>query len=90
MIRKYKVEVLTEVEVTIDDSIIDDEFNEVFSRHFWQADCLEDHAKYLAEMQAIGRIQYDRFVEGYGDINDCGITIKEGDTYIYDCDEEKD
>lgn len=90
MIRTFKVQVMTEVEVTIDDTVIDDKFNKQFSKYFWETDCIEDHAKYLAEMKSSGRIHSGMFVEGYGDLSEAGIIIKEEDTYIYDCDEEKD
>jgi len=87
MKRKFEVTVSTMVIVEIDDEIINGEFNEEFSRYFWEVDDVEDHARYLAEMKATGRIFSDDFVEGYGTLSDAGIEVTEEDVWIDNIDE---
>ncbi len=75
-IKKFTVEVLTTVEVTIDDQKLDQEFMDDFSRYFYELDTLEEHACYLAQLEAREMIGWDDFVEGYGDLKELGIELK--------------
>lgn len=75
-IKKFKVEVTQWVEVELDDSKLTDEFNKEFSSFMWPVDCLEDHANHIAQMEARGLIDYNRFVEGYGDLREMNCKVK--------------
>ncbi len=81
-IKEYSVEVTTYLTVKIDEDVISDEFNEVFSDGIFPADCSEDHAEHLAEMETRGLIGFDRFVEGYGDLMDLSCSVKVDDISV--------
>lgn len=75
-IKKFRVEVRQIVEVELDDSHLNDDFNKAFSECFWDVDCLEDHANHIAQMEARGLIGLDKFVEGYGDLREMNCKVK--------------
>ena len=81
-IKKINVIVTQEVEVELDDSKITAEFNKVFSECFWETNSLRDHAKHLAQLEARSLIGLDRYVEGYGDLQEMNINTRIIDTEI--------
>lgn len=44
---------------------------------------MEEHAKHLAQLKARDMIDYDGFVEGYGDIKDMRISLEITDQFEY-------
>lgn len=97
-IRKFEVEVTKTVIVELDDSYLDEEFNEAFSDCFFDVDCLEDHAKHLSEMKTSDMFltvptkdggYLNNYVEGYGSLDSINcIAVVEGTSV--DCNEVKD
>ena len=67
-IKKFKVTVTQIVEVELDDSKLNDDFNKEFSATMWDVDCLQDHANHIGQMEARDLIGSDGFLEGYGDL----------------------
>ena len=70
-VKKFTLEVMQQITITLDDEKLNDEFNKAFSESFWDADSLEDHAQHLAHLEACGMISL--FVEGYGDLKKMNI-----------------
>lgn len=81
MIRRFEVEVLRSVLVTIDDDEFTEEFLEEFSDFISSSITnLNDHIEHLGWSFAAGRIDNNQFIEGYGQANNFGIKFQE----IYD------
>ncbi len=76
-IQKFKVTVTQVVEVELDDSKLNDEFNRNFSSFMWPVENLEGHALHIAQMEARGLIGWHKHLEGYGDLRNlnCKATI---------------
>lgn len=77
--KKYTVAVTQYVEVEIDETKFDETFMEEFRDYMYQFDTIEEHVEHLAQLEARGLIDFDNFVEGYGDIKDMNITIQVND-----------
>jgi hypothetical protein len=80
--KTYTVEVISTVEVTLDETKFTPEFFAEFNETIsdWDDD-LEEHAKHLAWVHATGveNLSYVRiapFVEGYGPVDEMGISAK--------------
>jgi len=76
--KTYTVEVISTVEVTLDETKFTPEFFAEFNETIsdWNDD-LEEHAKHLAWVHATGVEAldgYGSFVEGYGPTKDMGIS----------------
>lgn len=84
MIKEFEVQVIQTVKVSLDEEKLTDEFNEAFSEVFFYADCLEDHAEHLAQMEARSLIGFDKFVEGYGDLRDlnCKVVVTDQEVEV--------
>lgn len=69
------VKVVTEVEVTLDETKFDEEFFKEYTTHFSSSmDELDDHFLNIAWLYATGRFQFpSEFVEGYGPLTDFGV-----------------
>lgn len=75
-VREFEVEVTQVVKVQIDDEKINEDFNRVFSSYMWDVNCIEDHVKHLAQMEARGLIDCDGYVEGYGRLPEIGCASR--------------
>ena len=84
-IRTFDVEVMQVIRVTLDASKFDQEFADEFNGSIFDAgepgeQMLRDHAEHIAQMQARGVIDADRysgeFIEGYGPSKEMGITAE--------------
>lgn len=77
--KKYIVAVTKLMEVEFDETKFTKEFIEEFKGFMYPFNDVDDHIKFLAELEASGRIGYDKFVEGYGNIKTgFGITFTDG------------
>lgn len=74
--------VIQEIEVTIDETKIDDDFITEYVEYFSPYYELEDHMKHLAFLFAEGIVDNDEFIEGYGETKDMGIHFKRTYTEI--------
>jgi len=82
------VEVRTYVEVTVDETKFTEKFMEDFRSYMMPYETLDDHIEHLGYMEVIGGFtNFDRFLEGYGDIDEMGIKTKVVDTEIQIVDE---
>jgi len=75
MIRKT-VEVRQYVEVVVDETKLDDEFQKEFREDFYPFQGIDDHIRHIAQLKARNLIVADRFIEGYGILDDMGISAK--------------
>ena len=74
-IKKFKVAVTTMVDVEINDEKVTEKFMSEFRRYFFPLDDLSEHAEHLAQLQARELIAFDKFVEGYGNLDELGIKV---------------
>lgn len=81
MIKVFEVNVTQTVEVTLDESKFSKEFLEEFKEYFYDFDDMEEHAKHLAQLKARELIDYDGFIEGYGNIEDMEISLEITDQF---------
>ncbi|KQV66599.1 hypothetical protein [Caulobacter sp. Root343] len=74
-VRKFSVLVSQVVEVTIDDSKLDEAFMAEFRASHYQFDTVEQHAEHIAQLAARGLIDMgpNPFVEGYGPLVEVGV-----------------
>lgn len=80
------VTVTQRIEVEYDEAkLSDEEFNKEFNRYFFETSGIDDHVKHLATCEARGIIGFSNFVEGYGELSEFGIKLRE-----IDCDAEID
>ena len=65
-IKKFQceVEITAKYIIEFDESIINKEWMDNFSRYFYSIDTLEEHAEYITEQISIHGV--DTFIEGYG------------------------
>lgn len=70
---KFNINVVQEVEVTLDESKFTPEFMDEFRASFFDFDTIEDHAKHIAQLYARGVVEGDDFIEGYGRPSEMGI-----------------
>lgn len=85
MTRKFEVEVLRTVLVSIDETKFTKEFYDEFTSYIDSTmDNLEDHIEHLAWLFAAGRADDTDFIEGYGPAKDFGIKFQEIDDHITD------
>ena len=88
--KTYEVQIEQIVRVTIDETKFTPEFMKAFSDSMYDFETIEEHVKNLAEWRARGVIQSDRdFHEGYGHLNEFGITTFVKDTDVYEPEEVK-
>ncbi len=82
-LRKFKVIVTQEVEVTLDAESFDDAFIAEFTDTQYPYFDLEDHAKHIAQLRARGVFDgyASVFVEGYGVAGEMGIAAKVTDIF---------
>ena len=80
---KFRVVVTQVVDVELDESKLNDEFNKEFSSYMWPVDSIEEHAKHIAQLEARGLVGPDKFVEGYGDLKEmnCSVSTQCGHQY---------
>jgi hypothetical protein len=73
---KKTVKVTQYVEVEVDEAKLNDEFMKEFSSYMFEAD-IDEHFRHLAAQEAQGFIPTkDYFLEGYGPLNEMGISMK--------------
>lgn len=74
---KKTFEVVFVVDVEVDEEKFTDEFIRSFKSSFYDFSSLSDHMEHIAKLEARGMLM--PFTEGYGAINDMGISanIKE-------------
>lgn len=78
--KKFRVVVEQEIEVTLDETKFTQEFMEEFQRGFFPFYSLAEHAEHIGQLQAreiidlTGRLS--EFVEGYGDSAEMGINTR--------------
>ncbi len=80
--RNFRIEVVTEVEVILDDTKFDQPFFEQFNQIISDLgdnddrnDALCEHAKFLAYQHVQNGYDGNDFVEGYGPLKDMGISL---------------
>jgi hypothetical protein len=69
------------VKVELDETKFTPEFLEEFAAHFFDYECVEQHAEHIGqlaarEVYAFNRHRPTEFVEGYGEIGKFGITAE--------------
>ena len=75
--KKIKVQVTFDVEVTLDDEKFTQEFLHEFSEVFYDLDGIEGHAEHLAQLYVRGIADNGKtFIEGYGPAENMGISFK--------------
>ena len=72
---KRTVEVTISVDVTVDEEKLNKGFIDDFKKYMYPFE-IEDHIKHIAECK-VGGIISDNSLEGYGDLSDMGIVVKE-------------
>ena len=83
MTRKFQVEVVRTVLVTIDETKFTQEFLDEFSSYISSSiDDIETHIEHLAWTFAAGRADDDQFIEGYGPAKDFGIKFEELEDHV--------
>lgn len=83
MTKTYEVEITRIVSVTIDETKFTDEFLEEFSNYISSdIDDIDSHVEHLAWSFAMGRVDHDQFIEGYGPAKDFGIKFREVDDWV--------
>jgi hypothetical protein len=88
LIRKT-ITIETQVDITLDPSRFDKEFNITFNKHFYAAETLDDHFKHIAFAIAVGhQDSEDSYIEGYGTIEEIGCEIHNVDNEVTDIDPE--
>ena len=95
MKRHFKISVLKEMVVTIDDEKMDDQFINDFKKVFYNYDDIRDHAEHIALNHESGAFEY--FMEGYGNVkgafdtytNEFFKITEDSDFYIYESEEIK-
>lgn len=70
------VEVTQFIEVTVDESMFTDGFMEEFREHFYPFSSISDHIEHLAALEAGGLLCGKDFIEGYGEREEMGISVK--------------
>lgn len=82
--KTFSVLVKQEILVTLDEAKFTPQFFAAFTASFFPLETVEDHAEHLGQLAARGLIDDlpDTFVEGYGPINEMGISFKEGEMSI--------
>lgn len=78
----HTVQFTTELKVTVDESKFTEEFMEEYRKHFFPYFDVEDHVKHIARLAAIGDIDENSFIEGYGFAKDFGISFEVVDEYF--------
>lgn len=78
---KFVVEVVSEIQVTLDESKFTPEFMESYRQHFYSSvTSIEHHARHLAQLQARGIVDRPQinngFIEGYGNVQEFGVEIE--------------
>lgn len=71
------VEVIFNVDVTVDETKFTKEFLDNFSKFFQKLDNLQEHIEHIAVLGVNG--QLSEFTEGYGTLADMGIKVKIND-----------
>lgn len=85
MVKKFEVEVIRTVSVTIDETKFTKEFLDEFSSYISSSiDDIPSHIEHLAWSFAAGRTDDDQFIEGYGPAKEFGIKFQEIDDYVSD------
>lgn len=75
---KHTVEVLVCVEVEVDEAAFTPEYMAAFRDCFYNFDSIEDHVRHIASAKVDGIIdEGGGFLEGYGDLADMGIRVRE-------------
>ena len=67
----FRVRVVQEVNVTVDEALFNEAFLAEFRESFYQFDTLEAHVQHLAQLYCRGMA--GSFIEGYGKPEDMGI-----------------
>lgn len=90
--KRFIVEVRQTIEVTIDETKLDEAFMTEFRESFYPFTTLGQHACHLAQLHARGVIDWvtagSPFVEGYGKLADFGVTLRklDGDEDVEEAD----
>jgi|GEM_PF-2851172 len=71
---KYRVGVLFDIEIELDEKKFDEAFMAEFRESFYRFYEITDHVEHLAQLEARGLLE--DFTEGYGPIKDFGIKGK--------------
>lgn len=77
--KTFEVQFTQVLEVSIDETLMNEEFMKEFRVSFYPFFDLEKHAKHIARLYALGIYNGDNeeFVEGYGKIKELGVNVKE-------------
>lgn len=84
--KTYRVEITQTIEVTLDEAKFDEAFMAEFRESFFDFDTLEEHAEHIAQLYARGLWEDslgNRFIEGYGEAPDMGISARERGFEVY-------
>jgi len=69
-----RVQVIFDVDVTVDETKFDDTFMEEFRESHYNFNDIDEHLEHLAQLYA--RFGNSRFIDGYGNPNNMGISCK--------------
>lgn len=73
------IEVRQQVTVTVDENKFTPEFMGAFRKSFYDFETIEEHIEHIAQAGARGIVSWPGdFLEGYGKLNDFGVTFKVG------------
>lgn len=88
MKRTFDTTVAINVRVTLDDAHFNEAFMGEFRESFYPFHTLRRHVQHLAQLEARGMVHdYKPFVEGYGELEDMGISLNAVDFEVTECDE---
>lgn len=79
---KFKTTLTFEVDVEIDETKFDETFLSEFRASFYPFYDIKDHVEHIAQLTARGLL--DDFTEGYGPIDDMGISARTVDWTVDD------
>lgn len=73
--KKFRVTLTQEVEVTVDETKFTEEFLEEFRRVFYALNTVEEHAAHLGKLRMQEGVYESSEVEGYGVLRDFGVSF---------------
>ncbi len=75
--KKYSVEVIQLINITIDESKFTPEFMKDFNSYMFEFKGVEEHIKFIVEKFADGTVSSENdFLEGYGILSEFGIKLE--------------
>lgn len=82
MTKKFTLNVIRAVEVTVDETKFTEEFMEEYRESFSPFFYLKDHIEHLGWLFAARGVDDTDFIEGYGPAEDFGIKFREIDDEV--------